>query len=90
MTRSQHLPRPQDGCRNAGRLNQRFTLASRRDIGLHHRRRVSHAHVDEVPRIGLSRRGSGGADRGEIDATEFCCLRRTGVRRAHQVNHWGV
>ena len=90
MTRSQHVPGPQDRRRNAGRLNERFTLASSRDIGLHHRRRVSDAHVHEVPRIGLLRRGSGGADRGEIDATEFRCLRRTGVRRAHQVNHCGI
>ena len=73
MTTSQHVPRPQDRRRNAGRLNQRFT-SHRAAIWPHHTAPGEPSYVHEVVRIGLLRRGSGGADRGEIDATEFCRL----------------
>ena len=86
MTGAQNVPWTENRGANPGRRNQRFAFTANRDVRVHDRRRVGHAHVDEV----RDARSAGGAcgclNRDEIDAAELRGFRRARMRRADQVH----
>ena len=86
MTGAQNVPGTKNRGANPGRRHQRFAFTANRDVRVHDRRRVGHAHVDEV-RDACSEGGACGClNRDEIDAAELRGFRRARMRRADQVH----
>ena len=57
-----------------------------RDEGLHHRRRLRDAEINEMPNAGVARRFHRNLHGRQIDRAKLRCLRRTRMRNADEMN----
>jgi hypothetical protein len=83
---SENVPGSQDGGRKAGIPNDRVALGAHFDISSHTRRRMCHAHVNEMLHSGETNRGDGFFHGTKIDMNELARLGRAGVRCADEMN----
>jgi len=81
------VPGADAGGGQAGGADRRLALGTHRDVGLHRRRRLRHAEVDEVAHPRLGRRRHRGKRRGEVDRPELVGLPRRRVRHPDEVQH---
>ncbi len=85
VARPEHVPRAQDGGREAARAQDLLSLRARLPVRLHGRRRMRHADVDEVRDPRRGRRLDGRPQGGQVDRAEERSLRRARVRHADEL-----
>ena len=86
MPRTEHVPRAQEGRRDAALANARLSRLAHGDVGLHHRSGLRHADVDEMLDARSARRHERGIDRGQVHRAEARRLGRAGMRRADEMD----
>ena len=86
MAGAEHIPRPNERGIEPACANHRFAFAAHREEGLHHRSRLGHAEINEMPNSRVACRLDCNLRGGQIDRTELRRLGRTRMRHADEMN----
>ena len=86
VTRTEHVPRTQDGRRQTRVCDGRFPRGAHLDVGAHDRGGMRDADVDEMRDTRGRGRRHRGLNRRQIDAAKLSRLRGRRMRRSHEVH----